>query len=545
MQRRSFLLAAGSGMALAATGMATMAWRWQEITAQAHYPGRAAGHVLRTPQTLPAPVARYDTDVVVLGSGIAGLTAAWKMHKEGHADYLLIDGPEPDGNAAGGRHGELAYPTGAHYLPLPSVDSFHVREVLHDLGILLRDPYGEKPYYDERFLLHAPHERLLIGGAWQEVLIPVEGVGAGELAQQQRFFGELERMRAARGSDGRRPFVFPAALSSNDPHWTQLDQLSFKTWMARNGYDAPSLQWYADYACRDDFGTGYDKVSAWAGLHYFCSRNGEAANAAAGAWLTWPGGLQVVADGLARRAEQRRRSGTAASLRQVAGGVEALCFMHVEGRLQTYTVRARKAICAMPLHVASHVVENIRQYGFDKALDLPDYAPWMVANFLMRRFPEELPEAPLCWDNVIHRNTATDPGAAGGLGYVLSTHQDIRSAPPERTVFTSYVAMSHRSAAAARAWLDTASVEALLDLASADLKAAYGWKFAQCVERVDITVRGHAMAVPSPGFRSNRGRIALREQDGAILFAHADLSGFSVFEEASWWGYRAAQRAIA
>ena len=543
MQRRSFLLAAGGTMA--AAGLAMTGWRWQEITAQAHYPGRAAGHVLRAAQTWPAPGAHFDTDGVVLGSGIAGLTAVWKMHKEGRDDYLLIDGPEPDGNAAGGRHGDLAYPTGAHYLPLPSVDSFHVREVLHDLGILLRNPTSEKPYYDERFLLHAPHERLLIGGRWQEGLIPVEGVNAAELAQQRRFFSQIERLRTMRGADGKRPFVFPAERSSNDPRWTQLDGLSFASWMKQNGYDAASLQWYVDYACRDDFGAGFDKVSAWAGLHYFCSRNGDAENAAAGAWLTWPGGLQVIANGLARRTGLRRRGGTAASLRQVPGGVEALCFTEENGKLQTYTVRARKAICAMPLFVASHVVENIAQYGFDKATDLPDYAPWMVANFLMKRFPEELPEAPLSWDNVVYQQGAADLVTASGLGYVLSTHQDIRSTPPQRTVLTSYVALSHQTPAAARAWLDTASVDALLELASADLKAAYGWKFAQCVERVDITVRGHAMALPRPGFRSNRGRIALREQDGAILFAHADLTGFSVFEEASWWGYRAAQRAIA
>jgi hypothetical protein len=44
-------------------------------------------------------------------------------------------------------------------------------------------------------------------------------------------------------------------------------------------------------------------------------------------------------------------------------------------------------------------------------------------------------------------------------------------------------------------------------------------------------------------FRSNAGMKALREVDGPILFAHADLSGFSVFEEAAWWGYRAAELA--
>jgi hypothetical protein len=52
------------------------------------------------------------------------------------------------------------------------------------------------------------------------------------------------------------------------------------------------------------------------------------------------------------------------------------------------------------------------------------------------------------------------------------------------------------------------------------------------------------MAAPLPGFRTNAGMHALREADGPVLFAHADLSGFSVFEEAAWWGIRAAQKAM-
>ncbi len=93
--------------------------------------------------------------------------------------------------------------------------------------------------------------------------------------------------------------------------------------------------------------------------------------------------------------------------------------------------------------------------------------------------------------------------------------------------------------------MQAASAQDLVALASADLKAAYGVKFAPCVERVDITLRAHAMAVPLPGFRSNAGLKALREADGAIVFAHADLTGFSVFEEASWWGCEAARRVLA
>jgi hypothetical protein len=534
MLRRSFLVWAGAS-GVAAAGSIAGFQRWQEITPDVHYVGRDEGHFLRDHKALPPPSQTIDTDIVILGSGIAGISAAWKLKKLGKTDVLMIDGPQPYGNAQGGAFGDLEFPTGAHYLPLPSPESTHVREILADLGIIQRDPMAEKPYYDERYILHAPEERLLLNGRWQDGFIPTEGVPKEELAEHQRFFAEVNRLRQLRGKDGRRIFVFPTVLSSEDPEWLALDRITLKQWLEQNGYHAPTLHWYLNYCCRDDYGTRYDKVSAWAGLHYYCSRWGQAANAGNGAWLTWPGGLQPLASAMERAAAIKRMAGTAVSLKKTANGVEALCFRLEGGKATSYLVRARKAICAMPTMIAARVVENIRDYGFDPEHHIPEYAPWMVSNFLMKRFPEELPNQPLCWDNVVY----SEPG----LGWVVSTHQDIRVRPPEKTVFTSYVALSDRKPSSARHWLAAAKPEELLALASADLKTAYGTQFASCVERVDITVRGHAMASPWPGFRSNAGMKALRELDGPILFAHADLSGFSVFEEAAWWGIRAAQLA--
>ncbi|WP_426110715.1 NAD(P)-binding protein [Massilia sp. PWRC2] len=539
MERRSFIGAAG-GAALAAAGGAALFQRWQEIDASVHYPGRAEGHFLRDGGAVPPPSSVIDTDIVIAGSGIAGLSAAWQLARDGHRDALMIDGPQPFGNAAGGSFatsdGTLEFPTGGHYLPLPSPESTHVRAILFDLGILQKDPYGDKPTYDERYILHGPEERLLYRGVWQEGFLPTQGVAAAELAQHRRFFAEVERLRALRGSDGRRLFVFPTVLSSTDPAFDGLDRITLKQWLEQRGYTAPTLHWYLNYCCRDDYGSRYDKVSAWAGLHYYCSRWGQAANAGNGAWLTWPGGMAPVARALAQKSAIARRAGSVVSLKTVGGGVEALCLRFDDGQPASYLVRARKAICAMPLMVAARVVENIGALGFDARRHMPAYAPWLVANFLMKDFPAELPAQPLAWDNVVYQEP--------GLGYVVSTHQDIRQTPPAKTVFSAYVALSDRSPEQARKWLMMATPDQLVELASADLKSAYGWKFAPCVERVDITVRGHAMAAPLPGFRSNAGAHALRQLDGPITFAHADLSGFSVFEEAAWWGCAAAQKAV-
>jgi hypothetical protein len=466
---------------------------------------------------------------------VAGLTAGWKLKKQGFKDFLMIEGPQLYGNAAGGRFGDLAYPTGAHYLPVPSTDSFHVREILSDLGIIIRNPMSERPYYDERYLLHAPEERLLYNGKWQENILPTEGVPPDELEEHRRFFKEVDRLRQLRDATGKRIFTIPSMLSSYDPEWLILDKMTFKDWLTKNGYRSATLHWYLNYCCRDDFGTRYDRVSAWAGLHYFCSRFGQAANAEKGAWLTWPGGLSPLAAAMAKGIP--RKAGTTYKLAKTATGVEALCFELTNGVPKTYRIKANRAICAMPLFVAAHVVESIKELGFDPVLHTPVYAPWLVANFLMKDFPQEMPAGPeyppLSWDNVVYQEP--------GLGYVVSTHQDIRRTPPPKTVFTSYVALSDQTPEEARHWMERATPEELLELASVDLKTAYGWKFASCVERVDITLRGHAMAAPLPQFRSNAGLKALRELDGPILFAHSDLSGFSVFEEAAWWGYRAAE----
>jgi hypothetical protein len=529
MRRREFVLSAG---ALAAGG-AGLFWHEQRIEAHAMYPGRDQGHWLRDHHALPEPSETLDTEVLIAGAGIAGLTAAWQLAKHGVTDVLVVPGPEPQGNAAGGCDGELRFPTGAHYLPLPALESSHMREMLFDFGIIQADPFGAKPTFDERCLVHAPAERVMFRGAWQEGYLPGDGVSAAERREHERFFALIDAFSAARGADGRRAFVVPLELSSADPRFRALDGMTFKTWLDLHGLHSPTLRWYLDYCCRDDYGRHDHEVSAWAGLHYFCSRNAQAANADRGAVLTWPEGLSALANRLeGATSGQRTLPGSVARLDVGPGGVEALCVTQHNGTWRTVRVKARQAIAAMPLYVLQHVLVEPARHGFVAARDVPAYAPWMVSNFIMRAFPEEQAGAPLAWDNVVFREP--------GLGYVVSTHQDIRLGPPQRSAFTAYDALSDLAPDVARRWLDRASVAELSHRAARDLRLAYGWRLPLCVERVTITVRGHAMAVPGIGFLGNPGRRALRAAAGPLFFAHSDLSGLSLFEEAAWWGYRAA-----
>lgn len=525
MDRRRFLML---GAASALAGCGRLGSLGLPITV--YLPGMAEGHLLRDGHPFPPPSGTITVDTVVVGSGIAGLTAAWKLQKEGHRDVLLLDGPEFAGNASAGHFGDLRYPRGAHYLPLPTRESSHIREMLADFRLALRDVDGDRPYYDEATLLHAPESRIHNGQRWEDGILPTHALPHEDAAQQARFFAQMESLKHAVGADGRKVFSIPLALSSQDPAWTRLDRQSFRQWLNEHGYTAPTLHWYADYACRDDYGAPADRVSAWAGLHYFASRTGKAANADDDAVLTWPQGLNALAEKLA--VGTRRQSGMALRIVEQRNGVIVTCLAAEHKR--TFTIQARRAICAMPLHVAAHVVEGFSAFGLT---EMPPHAPWLVSSFLLDGFPPERGDAPLSWDNVVYQGR--------GLGYVVATHQFIRAARPERTVFTAYQALSYRSPVEVRRWLEHATAEDLYAEASCDLEPIYGWRLRKHAVALEITARGHAMATPYPGFLSNRGLATLREKNGPLLFAHTDLSSLSIFEEAAWWGYQAAQKILA
>jgi hypothetical protein len=56
---------------------------------------------------------------------------------------------------------------------------------------------------------------------------------------------------------------------------------------------------------------------------------------------------------------------------------------------------------------------------------------------------------------------------------------------------------------------------------------------------------GHAMIRPTPGFLSDPVRRALADARGPVFYAHSDLSGLSLFEEAQYRGITAADGALA
>jgi len=488
----------------------------------------ALGHRLRD-GAFPPPSETRKTGILIAGGGISGLSAAWKLANSAVDDFLLLEmESEAGGNSRAGQSPLVAYPWGAHYLPLPTREAVYVRELLAELGVLQGDPAALRPTYDERYLCATPQERVYRNGLWEEGLLPHRGVDAAEREQQRLFQQRMDDFKRATGSDERRAFAIPMALSSSDAEWRELDRISFAQWLIDNGFTAPTVHWLANYACRDDYGMAHDQVSAWAGLHYFACRNGEAANAASDAVLTAPEGNAWLARGLAHKAGERVVTGAL-----VWHLEEAKDRVSVDALVGDKCVRfeARQLIWAAPAFVLPRVWPAIP--GELKAAALAgDYAPWLTANLHLSALPEEHHGAPAAWDNVFYDSP--------GLGYVSATHQLIRRRPAG-TVLTYYRALHDVAPAEGRRLLLDTPREAWAEAILAELERVHP-DIRQLTTRLDIFRNGHAMRRPVPGSLFHRQREKMANfKNPRITLAHADLSGFSLFEEAQYRGVLAAE----
>ena len=495
---------------------------------RAQFPGRiigaafAAGHRLRD-GTFPTPNETLKAQAVIIGSGIAGLAAARRLEQRGVKDFLVLElENEAGGNAASGRNAVSAYPWGAHYVPLPNEESREVLALFEELGITRGRDLNGAPVYTEEYLCADPLERLFDAGRWQEGLLPQIGISENDRRQYEDFFARMESFRGLRGNDDRPAFAIPLDLSSRDEELLALDRMSMSDWMTQQRWNSVPLRWHVDYSCRDDYGAGISHVSAWAGVHYFASRRGRAANADSDAVVTWPEGNGWLVQQLVRLIAGKIRGGSVVfNLEQDAEGVRVDYFDLARER--SVRVHARGTVCASPRFVAQRFIRDLAPTNG------LEYSPWMVANVTLDELPTGRGVA-LAWDNVPRQSTS--------LGYVVATHQDLRPVIDE-TVITHYWPLDATSPREERQRALDRTHREWCDLVVADLTAMHPG-VNEHIRNIDIWIWGHGMIRPVPGFIWGGERQRMQQAHGKVVFAHSDMSGISIFEEAFTRGTQAA-----
>ncbi|HEX8370159.1 MAG TPA: FAD-dependent oxidoreductase [Pyrinomonadaceae bacterium] len=488
------------------------------------------GHILRENRSFEVPARNWESvKVAVIGGGAAGLSAAWKFQKENFTDFVLLELESAiGGTARSGKNNFIGYPWGAHYLPVPFKENAELISLLDEMHLTEGRSENGEIIVAEQFLCREPEERVFYKGRWYEGLYLHAGAGAEDKRQFAEFQKQVDFWVNWRDAKGKRAFVLPVAECSNDAEATALDKISFAGWLEQKGFDSPRLVWYCDYACRDDYGLKLEQTSAWAGLFYFCSRvrqSGEESQS----FITFPEGNGRFVNFLHDKVKEKSRLNTVAV--EIIPNEKGVDVVYLDAEKQVRGLHCEKIIFAAPIFTAKYLIRDFKQNAPEYVKEF-EHNAWFVANLFLKDRPKSQfqRDFPLAWDNVIYESNS--------LGYVNATHQ--KGIDYGETVFTYYFPMC---APDGRTKLFAADWRELADICLTDLSLAHK-NIRELTTRIDIMRWGHAMISPRTNFLWNGAREQAQKPFRNVHFAHSDLSGIALFEEAFYHGIRAASEIL-
>ena len=498
---------------------------------------RIPGHLVRTRHTLEnlPPPKKPIYDVIIVGGGVSGLSAAWKLQKAGVEKLLVLElAEELGGTAIAGSANGTAFPWGAHYINIPPAEADCIQEVLEDLGVITGYDNLGRPRIAPQHLLQSPEERLFINQEWVEELDPFAGADRAEMKILQAFEDDMLRWTLAKGPDGRRAFAVPLHYSSQAPHIRQLDNITMEAYLRSKQWNCRKLDWLVNYACRDDYGGTIDTVSAWAGIHYFACRfyDPRLQDRYPADTLTWSQGNAFLVDGLASRLrpEQYQTQCLVLRLEQNTNDVDLVYLDIASGTYQC--LKGKAVVFAAKQHTAPHMIHGLPAPQRD-AMASCTYSPWLVAAIHVKHIPDD-PLVPAAWDNVLYDSPS--------LGYIVANHQERGIANNTPSVLVYYRPFVHDVEAARRNLLKHDHGYWVNQIMT-DLTQAHP-NLEELVERIDIYRWGHAMIRPEPGIIWGKSSHWRQRPFGAIFFASCDTTGLPLFEEACYAGIRAAELAM-
>lgn len=465
------------------------------------------------------------TKYLVVGGGISGLSACRFFSQHNEDDYLLLEMENHvGGNSSNGQNKFSKFPLGAHYLPLPNKENTEIIEFLTECGICQSIEEDGEPVLDEYQMTFPQQERLFYKNAWQNDIVPQKGISAEVQKEFDRFFKMMDAFREKKDTQGNYWFAIPVHDSSREDEVLNFEKVVFKDWLQQHDFKSEELLWLLDYSCRDDFGLGIDYVSAWAGIHYFAGRKNNWSKKYKDQVFTWPEGNARLTHYLSKYSKDKNLTKNLVFDINVTDKVEVLSFDNSQKK--TRKIIADKVLMATPQFVNERIFSNRKASSFH-------YVPWLLTTITLKN--EFGGDEELAWDNVIY--------GSSGLGYIFDQHQNINQIMGEK-VITYYKSFSTNDCKKARKKLYSMKEAELKNLVLEDMKKAHPL-IEDFILEMQFHKIGHAMIAPTPDqIFGEKAKMAKEPVGEKIFFAHSDLSGISIFEEAFYQGTRTAQQML-
>lgn len=307
------------------------------------------------------PAAEETVDVVVLGGGLGGLSAAFQLRDL--RPLILEQAPQFGGNAKAECWGSTTYSIGSAYFTPPEKGG-QLERFLNELGIA--KDYRIAQFSDEGG--SALFRGELINGFW-------EGATDPENAEEfRRVHRKLAHVREHAFPEI--PWRSDSQLSRDE--YNRLDRLSFSEWMQQELAPLhPHVEEFLQSYCWSSLGGQATELSSVQVLNFLTSDLEAVA--------VFPGGNAAVSQALYSRlkselgAECLRAGCFVVDVALNSEGVR-VCYETREGTLKT--IQARTAIIAVSKFIARKWIDALPEEQI-RAISQINYRAYLVTNVLL------------------------------------------------------------------------------------------------------------------------------------------------------------------
>ncbi len=442
-------------------------------------------HRIRDGHNFPIPKPSQKVDVVIIGGGLSGLTAAYQLRDE---DLLILERENTlGGNAKQGQFQGIPYSIGAAYMA--------------DIG----PPFGA--LYSELGLepkpVKTPVDTGSFGGQWMALS---ESPLATSFQKLQRHLAKLSESED-----------FPKLpIQTATESALKLDQTSFYEYLKAD-YPQDLLD-YIDAYCYSSLGGSIHQVSAYAGINFYSEIAQDI--------YAFPGGNSVVAKRLTQRinlaGSGRFKTGVSVYRIQQVGNEVHTTFFYNDAPDHYETIASQAAIVSVPYYFAARILPDLPD--LDRQLMLScQYGAYLVAN--------------CCFDRLVFHGGYDNwtPHNPAFTDFIDATYVDTHR-PQPGSVITIYAPF--RNAKAGRSALLQGQPKVFAHQILKGLREVISFPQSSLKE-IRLTRYGHQMLTSNVGLITPlRG---LRKSHGQIVLAHSDGQGMAAIESAVWEGLEAAK----